>query len=485
MTEMMICNALFADGRFERINLGDLINKGGAAGKIYACPLYPNMVAKIFHDKSKSQTNRLKLEAMIQNKPHIPTIEENGKRFVQIAWPEAVLEDDEGFCIGYLMPLINTNEAVSLDHLMQKAVRQKQGLTEKYQARFNAAYNVTAMVAALHQCGHYIVDLKPANVSVYKENMRVAMFDCDGFSIRGNNNTRYPAEYVSEEYIYPEGMNQNPEDMGEEQDKFALAVIIFRLLNNGIHPFAGTPRKKDAEMLDIQTRIEQYHYAYGVWPDTYQAPHPYSIHDYFDKKTLDMFERAFAKNKIRPTAKEWFEHLQYLDKILDKNKCKKNPDHAYFTNKGCGLCAVEEKFKKTISEVKEEKAAPQKIRGFELDALTTERTIALKKQKRREFVRLNKLALMFILGHFIFWGAMPVWLYRFRDVITSRGWFLQILLVLLLLKAMSFGVDFLQKHLPLLQNQVLINMIKIYAVANALICFILINGVGWNFFRFG
>ena len=33
--------------------------------------------------------------------------------------------------------------------------------------------------------------------------------------------------------------------------------------------------------------------------------------------------------------------------------------------------------------LKEEKAAPQKIRGFELDALTTERTIALKKQKRR------------------------------------------------------------------------------------------------------
>jgi DNA-binding helix-hairpin-helix protein with protein kinase domain len=29
--------------------------------------------------------------------------------------------------------------------------------------------------------------------------------------------------------------------MGEEQDKFALAVILFKLLNNGIHPFSFFP----------------------------------------------------------------------------------------------------------------------------------------------------------------------------------------------------------------------------------------------------
>lgn len=38
-------------------------------------------------------------------------------------------------------------------------------------------------------------------------------------------------------------MAQSCEDMGEEQDKFALAVIIFKLLNNGIHPFSGVAKK--------------------------------------------------------------------------------------------------------------------------------------------------------------------------------------------------------------------------------------------------
>ena len=43
-------------------------------------------------------------------------------------------------------------------------------------------------------------------------------------------------------------MTQTPEDMGEEQDKFALAVIIFKLLNNGIHPFSGAPKNQKDEI---------------------------------------------------------------------------------------------------------------------------------------------------------------------------------------------------------------------------------------------
>lgn len=241
-TAQLQVNAIFADRHFERLTLGKLLNKGGAAGKIYEIVGQPAKVAKIFHERQKSNTNRLKLEAMVVNNPNIPSVRAGGVEYVQIAWPEAVLEDDEGYCVGYLMPFINTAEAVSLDHLMQGAVRAKLGLSDKYEYRVMAAYNVALMVASLHKYGHYIIDLKPANVSIYKKTMTVAMFDCDGFSIQGEQ-ARFPAEFVSEEYIYPEGMAQSCEDMGEEQDKFALAVIIFKLLNNGIHPFSGVAKK--------------------------------------------------------------------------------------------------------------------------------------------------------------------------------------------------------------------------------------------------
>ncbi|MBR5598590.1 MAG: hypothetical protein IKW39_00970, partial [Alphaproteobacteria bacterium] len=351
------------------IALGRLLNKGGAAGKIYEVKGKPEKVAKIFHDRQKSNTNRQKLEAMLNNNPNIENVVSQGVEYVQIAWPEAILEDDEGYCVGYVMPFIDTSMAVSLDHLMQGAVRAKLKLSEKYEYRIMAAYNVALMVASLHKAGHFIVDLKPSNVSVYKRTMIVAMFDCDGFSIKGEE-TRFPAELVSEEYIYPEGMTQIPEEMGEEQDKFALAVIIFKLLNNGIHPFSGVVKKNGDMNKSIQERIEEYHYAYGLWADDYQGPHPYSIHEFLPSSTLKMFDRAFVKGQERPRAIEWQEEL---DKLLSNLKvCKKNPNHAYFTNKGCGLCVAEEKLAIKLKSVKEKSIEPKKIRGFEVNKLSRE-----------------------------------------------------------------------------------------------------------------
>lgn len=471
-------NAIYSDGHFEREKLGELINKGGAAGKIYKCISHPQLVAKIFHEKSKSQTNRRKLEAMLQNRPNIPPIVHDNQEFVQIAWPEAVLEDDEGFCVGYLMPLINTKDAVSLDHLMQKAVRQKIGLSESYANRLDAAYNVATMVAALHKCGHYVVDLKPSNVSVYKENMIVAVFDCDGFSIKGDG-IRYPAEFVSEEYIYPEGLSQNCEDMGEEQDNFALAVILFKLLNNGIHPFSGTPRKQTEEMLSIQERIEKYHYAYGLWPDNYQSPHPYSMHEYFDPKTLKLFDRAFLKDQKRPTAKEWVEHLEELYKQI--KECKTDPNHIYFTNKGCGLCAVAQKIKQRLKEEKDKSQMPVKIRGMELSELSSEKNNLIKIQKQKEFIKLNKIALLFMVLYFTFFGSLSSILKPFNDIITSHGYFLQILFVALLIKSTYMITDMLSHKLPLFKNQIIINALRFYAIITTLVTFFIVNDVSIDF----
>ncbi|MCQ2741015.1 MAG: hypothetical protein MJ210_02735, partial [Alphaproteobacteria bacterium] len=100
-------NAIYADGSFEKIVLGDLVNKGGASGKIYLVKNHPQSVVKIFHNTEKSASNRKKLQAMLLNKPNFQPVEVNGKNFIQIAWPEALLDDEKGFCVGYMMPLIN------------------------------------------------------------------------------------------------------------------------------------------------------------------------------------------------------------------------------------------------------------------------------------------------------------------------------------------------------------------------------------------
>ncbi len=475
--EIMTYNAVYADGTFDKVTLGGLLNRGGASGKIYSVADRPELVAKIFHDTSKSRTNRQKLEAMLLNKPNFAPVETDGVQYTQIAWPEAILEDEKGFCVGYLMPLINMSEAVSLDHLMQKAIRQKLGLPDKYAYRIFAAYNVASMVTALHKCGHYIVDLKPSNVSVYKSNMLVAMVDCDGFSIRGER-ARYPAEYVTEEYIYPEGMNLSCEEMGEEQDKFALAVIIFKLLNNGIHPFSGTPRKNDAEMLTIQNRIEAYHYAYGLWPDKYQAPHPYSLHEYFDKATLEMFERAFTKGGDRPSAYEWQEHLWKL--MHNLRPCKNNPNHVYFTGKGCGLCIVEDKFYQKIRDIKKEKQMPEKIRGIEINDLSDEKIKKDKAEKQAFDHKMQHISYALLAAYMLVFGLFYQIILPLKAFLKDIGLGLQAIFGTLIMLGINRFIHKYGSLFPLLQNKEISNMLQVYALICLIVALVSVNDIPKN-----
>lgn len=479
MGKIMKYNALYGNGSFKEVELGEQIHKGGASGKIFLAKNLPNKVIKIFHHLENSASNRKKLESMLLNPPLIPPLVKDGVEYIQIAWPEAIVEDEKGFCVGYLMPLINMKEAVSLDHLMQKAVRKKLNLPEKYAYRVFAAYNVASMITALHKQGHFVIDLKPSNISVYKENMMVAVVDCDGFSIAGEN-CRYPAEFVSEEYIYPEGLEQSCDQMNVEQDKFALAVLIFRLLNNGIHPFAGTPNKADEKALTIQTRIEKYHYAYGLWPDSYQSPHPYSIHNYFDKKTLEMFDLSFGKNTTRPTAFDWQEHLWKLLNIL--KPCKKNPDHLYWTAKGCGLCAIDDKFFDNMAEIKKKQASQVLVRGMETSSLKNEEIEKQKKVQKIHNKKVQNIFIAIIAVYMLFFAFLYPILSPWTAQILTIGLGVQFIASTLLLLGINFLINKYKVRYYFLENPALSNMLQIYALICLIICIILINNLSIKIF---
>ena len=476
--ENLIYNAIYGDGTFEKISLGAVINKGGAAGKIMQVKEHPQLVAKIFHNLSKSSTNREKLQSMLLSRPSFSPAMKNGQKFVsdnryvQIAWPEALLENDEGFCVGYLMPVIDLSRAASLDHFMQKAIRQKLHLSEKYEHRLRIAYNLCAMVAALHEKGHYIVDLKPSNVYVYKDSMLVAMLDCDGFSIKGENQ-RYPAEFVSEEYIYPEGMQLSCEEMGEEQDKFALAVILFKLMNNGIHPFSGVPRKNNAPNLTIQERITGYHYAYGSWADLYQAPHPYSIHDYFSRETLDMFDHAFVKGMKRPSAADWEKHLRNL--LQNLKQCKKNPNHVYFTSKGCGLCIAEEKFKANLTDLRQQLQTPKLVRGVEIEKISPEKIEQDKKLQHQRNIRINYITVGATLLYVLFWSFLYKLEAPFADTLQHVGIGLQLIGIIFIMMLLRRLFEKLTPILPLFIYPTFPMLLQIYALVCMLISLISVN----------
>ncbi|MBB5606554.1 MULTISPECIES: hypothetical protein [unclassified Janthinobacterium] len=321
--------------------LGKLIKSGGA-GSVYLLPGAPAQVAKLYHPYLDRVRNRRKLEAMLELSPELPDQLENGQRYVQIAWPQAAVFDGEGGFAGFVMPLLDMAQTAELEHIMQERQARAAGLPTGLGPKLTLAANLAAVIDALHQQQHYVVDLKPVNLRFYRDSLYIAMLDCDGFSIQGHAE-RFPAEQFTVDYLAPEFQRKGmPAGAEPAQDRFALAVVIFQLLNFGIHPYSGRPANPQVPT-DIPGRIRDGYYAYGVQRQKLMAPNATSGHALMPPELRAMFDRAFGNSPkaVRPSAADWALLLRaYAQRSGGKlTVCKRNPEHQHFTGLGCAACA--------------------------------------------------------------------------------------------------------------------------------------------------
>lgn len=365
------------------INPNNQLGKGATA-VIYKAEFNSEVVAaKIYHPNKK--VNELKISAMLSNKPDDIHIEFAGSTYPQIAWPFAALTDENGLAAGYLMPLVDLNDSFSLDYFYDPVLFKKLNAPDEvaFSYKLEIAKNLSTIVAALHKNKHFFIDLKPQNIRVFRQTHIVSLVDCDGFSIsdkKAGGNTRFPAELISTDYISPEAFRNksSPKELGENQDRYALAVILFQLLNNGTHPFQGILKNDDG----IATNDEKA--AAGLYPHSIQTnpaikPRPQSIHFLWDDKTRDLFDRAFiGKLDERPSAQEWANHFEKL--LLEKSliRCDKEPlniAHMRFKGKDCPACylanlsAFKPKKNKVSSSSQPKNSSTQTVKslsGFEL-----------------------------------------------------------------------------------------------------------------------
>lgn len=323
-------------GSARPLQLTDAIAEG-ATGTIHRITGRPGVVAKLYKPGNDLALCQDKIAAMLAAPPDLPPIALNGALYSQIAWPADRVQTAKGEFRGFTMPEIDFGTSADLASILQKSARRRKGLPEFYGGRVLLAANLAALVSELHILGHYIVDMKPMNMRFYPSAWQMAILDTDGFSIKGPHR-RFPSLQFSDEYIAPEAFRKKPEELGQEQDLFALAVIIFRLLNCGIHPFQGVDGQTAPTTL--QERIFARLYPYGRTAHATTRPVPASIHTFLEDETRTLFDRAFTSTP-RPSAIEWRSHLSALinDHVL--TRCAHNPaEHAHFS-RGCGLCAVE------------------------------------------------------------------------------------------------------------------------------------------------
>lgn len=321
--------------------LGKLIKSGGA-GSVYLLPGAPTQVAKLYHPHLDRAANRRKLEAMLELTPELPDQLENGKRYVQIAWPQAAVFDGQGGFAGFVMPLLDMAQTAELEQIMQERQARAASLPTGLGPKLILAANLAAVIDALHQQQHYVVDLKPVNLRFYRDSLYIAMLDCDGFSIQGHAE-RFPAEQFTADYLAPEFQRKGmPAGTEMAQDRFALAVVIFQLLNFGIHPYSGRPGNAQVAT-DIPGRIRDGCYAYGIKRHKQLAPNATSGHALMPPELRAMFDRAFSPSPKpqRPSAADWAQLLRGYAQRSDGKLvvCGANPEHQHFAGLGCAACA--------------------------------------------------------------------------------------------------------------------------------------------------
>ena len=315
-------------------NSTPVVGRGGA-GIVYIDPGSPDSVIKLYHS-NQIAAHQAKICAMLTNPPDGQFFIHENKRIVQLAWPQGLIETTNGAVVGYSMPLVPSN-TVPLDLLLQRSSRKSSGLRDDIELRITVARNLAAVVRELHKKLHYVIDLHSANVRIYPSTGYVCLLDSDGYSVASKSGPRFPATLVLQEVLGPDGFGKKVETLSEDQDRFALALMVFRLLNEGLTPYQGVG--DNTVPPSIVERTAQGLYCYGLTENSRQRPSPQSIHLWLEDDTRQLFDRAFmtgSRSGPRPSSKEWRDHLINLVSRIEI--CNRNTSHHHFS-KGCMWCA--------------------------------------------------------------------------------------------------------------------------------------------------
>ena len=334
----------------DRFTLGEAFNRGGEA-QIWSLRNETHWVAKLYHQPTPHQ--EAKVATMIAAPPKQLT------GHPTVAWPLQMLYQQRRF-VGYLMPRVV--EGRPLFHYYN-GLRRAQ-LPERYPWPYflhRTAQNLAAAVDLVHTHYHIIGDLNESNVLVNPEAL-VTLVDTDSFQVRAANQVALPQLTMGQrkpmqttallyrstvgkaEFTPPElqGVDFKSVDRSAEHDNFALGVLIFYLLMDGFHPFAGvltTPASVG--------RVDLYAMRQGLFPYQFNRQiHPPPGAPTFGWLTptlQEAFRRCFVTGhsnpQLRPAAHEWRQLLEEAENKL--TCCDGQTKHVYADHlPACPYCAL-------------------------------------------------------------------------------------------------------------------------------------------------
>lgn len=290
-------------------------------------------LAKLYHIATPDRIQ--KLQVMVAHPPRDPMA---NRGHVTFAWPQDLLQDQQGQCLGFLMPEVD--ESVKLSTIYNAKLRSRSAPRFNWYYLHTTALNIALAMQSLHQEGYVVGDVKPQNILVNSQAL-VSVIDTDSFQVRDpHTRTLYRCLVGSEGFTPAELLGQDLADLDQTEihDRFRLAVIIYLLLF-GDQPFKGrwvgtgdSPQPSEL--------IKAGHWPFGKGSLIQPGPHtiPLSI---IHPQLQSCFQRCFSRGHLqpqdRPSAGEWVNALQLAR--ADLATCHLEVNHVYSRSYGrCYWC---------------------------------------------------------------------------------------------------------------------------------------------------
>ena len=310
----------------------------GHEGTVWTVRERPDLALKLYHGNGTDSATSAKLKAMIAAPP-----ERTRTSLYSIAWPiETITRPPGRRVIGYLMRRLDEKSFREIGTYMNVERRRRRvaerGRPYAFIHLLAIAQSVATMVADIHARGHVIGDLSSRNVRATDQG-RAGLVDADSMQIcEPDSGAVHKCSVITPEYAPPElqSGDQLEETRSAETDLFALAVLIYQLLFQGRHPFAGVLVRGEQDTLisGVADRIRK-----GEMIHTSKTGYVAARQDRLIWSAMP-FKRQMRAGTTRTGARypaaRWAKDLEQSAERL--KQCEKVPTHQYFGARECTWC---------------------------------------------------------------------------------------------------------------------------------------------------
>ncbi len=288
--------------------LGAELARGGE-GTIYPLTDRADILVKCYHDDilhKNRKTLRDKLQAMV----------EVHQRFgnPNLSWPLLSVFNAQGEWIGYAMRRVS---GVKMHCLAHAILYKKHFPSLTRVALVQILLNLVTQVEQLHQQGVMIGDYNLNNFLCDPQTLQVGLIDCDSYQVQLAG-VRYPCPVGSPDLTPKEhhGMNYADVVRNPQSEVFSLAIILFKCLMLGRHPYDVVGGE------DPVSNLKAGNFPYGKGNSGIPKGDWYNIWSHMPYRLKSLFVSTFVEGATdpqqRPSLADWKQALQLYQTELNK-----------------------------------------------------------------------------------------------------------------------------------------------------------------------